>query len=98
MNKEFVRVVATVDCKWEGLPPIYRVFVNDELFAERTWAWADSYIEELLQISAAPGKYHIHYELVPPHLAELTVQNLHVEQGNASVKGQSLLRIHHASE
>jgi hypothetical protein len=31
MNKEFVRVIATVDCKWEGLPPTYRVFVNDEL-------------------------------------------------------------------
>lgn len=98
MNKEFVRVVATVDCNWEGLPPTYRVFVNDELFAERTWTWTDSYIEELLQISADPGKYHIRYELVPPHLAELTVRNLHVEHGRASVKGQTLLRIHDESK
>ena len=98
MNKEFVRVVSTVDCKWEGLPPTYRVFVNDELFAERTWSWTDSYIEELLQISAQPGKYNIRYELVPPNLAELIVRNLHVEHGNASVKGTTLLRIHDASK
>jgi hypothetical protein len=39
MSKKFVRVLADVDCEWEGLMPSYRVYVNDELFAERTWRW-----------------------------------------------------------
>ena len=47
MSKKFVRVLADVDCEWEGLMPSYRVYVNDELFAERTWRWTDSYLEEM---------------------------------------------------
>jgi hypothetical protein len=93
MTKKFVRVLADVHCDWEGLNPIYRVFVNDELFAERTWIWADSYLEENLQIQAPPGKYRLRWELVPPHLAQLTVENVRVEHGPADIKHDNLLRI-----
>ena len=98
MNTEFVRVICTVDCDWAGLPPIYRVYVNNELFAERSWIWTDSMIEELLQIQAPPGDYNISYELVPPHLATMTVKNMHGEQGNASLYNPNTLRIKHASQ
>jgi hypothetical protein len=97
MTKKFVRVLADVDCKWEGLDPIYRVYVNDELFAERTWRWSDSYLEETLQIEAEPGKYHLRWELVPPHLAQISVKNIRVINGPASIKGETLLRIHDES-
>lgn len=90
MTKEFVRLLCDVHCDWEGLPPIYRVYVNDELFAERTWAWTDSYLEELLQIEATPGEYNIHYELVPPCLAKLHIENMRVEFGKATVQGNKL--------
>jgi hypothetical protein len=93
MNKKFVRVLADVYCDWEGLDPIYRVYVNDELFAERTWRWTDSYLEEMLQIEAAPGKYHLRWELVPPHLAQLRVENLRVDYGPGNIKNNTLLRI-----
>ena len=93
MDKKFVRVLCDVHCDWEGLPPVYRVYVNDELFTERTWIWNDVYLEELLQIEAEPGKYYIRYELVPPHLARLTVENTRVEHGPASIKGGNVLRI-----
>jgi hypothetical protein len=94
MDNKFVRVLCDIHCDWEGLPPVYRVYVNDELFAERTWIWNDVYLEELLQISAPPGKYQIRHELVPPHLAQLTVENIRVELGDADIKGENLLRIH----
>ena len=83
MSKHFVRVLADIHCDWEGLPPIYRVFVNDELFTERTWIWEDDavYLEEMLQIEAEPGKYRIRYELVPPNLAEITASNFRVDFG-----------------
>ena len=93
MTKQFVRVVADLHCSWEGLPPTYRVYVNDELFTERTWIWTDSYLEENLQILADPGKYKIRFELVPPYLAQLWMENLRVEYGNASIKNNEILRI-----
>jgi hypothetical protein len=97
MTKKFVRVQADVHCDWEGLSPIYRVYVNDQLFAERTWRWSDSYLEETLQIEAEPGKYHLRWELVPPHLAQISVKNIRVINGPASIKGETLLRIHDES-
>jgi hypothetical protein len=93
MNKKFVSVLADVHCDWEGLDPIYRVYVNDELFAERTWRWTDSYLEEILQIEAPPGKYHLRWELVPPHLATLKVENIRVNHGPGNIKNNNLLRI-----
>ena len=93
MTKKFVRVLADVHCSWEGLDPIYRVYVNDELFAERTWRWTAAYLEEMLQIEAEPGKYHLRWELVPPCLAELTVQNVRVDFGPGTIKNNTLLRI-----
>jgi hypothetical protein len=93
MTKKFVRVLADVYCDWEGLNPIYRVYVNDELFAERTWRWTDAYLEEMLQIEATPGKYNLRWELVPPHLAQLQVRNVRVDYGPGNIKNNTLLRI-----
>ena len=90
MDKKFVRVLADVHCEWEGLDPIYRLYVNDELFAERTWTWGSSYLEENLQIEAAPGEYRIRYELVPPHLAQLTVENIRVDFGPGIIENNTL--------
>lgn len=90
MTKQFVRVLADVHCDWEGLPPKYRVYVNNELFAERTWTWTDCYLEELLQIEAEPGNYNIKYEMVPPCLADIRAENIRVEHGPATVNGATL--------
>jgi hypothetical protein len=97
MAKKSVRVLADVYCDWEGLNPIYRMYVNDELFAERTWRWTDAYLEEMLQIEAEPGKYHLRWELVPPHLAQVQVKNVRVELGPANIKNNTLLRIYNES-
>jgi len=94
MSKKFVRVLCDVHCDWEGLPPVYRVYVNDELFTERTWIWQDEYLEEDLQIEADPGEYNIRYELVPPYLAKIRVDKIRVASGNASIiKDANILRI-----
>ena len=88
-----MRVLADVDCEWEGLMPTYRVYVNDELFTERTWRWTDHYLEEMLQIEAEPGKYWLRWELVKPCLAKLSVTNVRVDLGPGRVKNNVLLRI-----
>jgi len=92
MTKQFVQVLADVDCEWEGLSPVYRLYVDDELFAERTWRWTDSYLEEMIQIEAEPGEYPIRFELVTPHLARLKVTNIRVGHGPGTIKN-NVLRI-----
>ena len=93
MNRKFVRVLADVHCDWTGFNPAYRVYVNDELFAERAWRWTDVYLEELLQIEAEPGDYDLRWELVPPHVAKLSVSNIRVEHGPATMVDDTTLRI-----
>lgn len=98
MTRQYVRVVCNVACKWEGLAPIYRVYVNDELFTERTWLWKDDfYLREEIQIEAEPGDYNIRYELVPPNLAELLVTLPVVDYGSAVITENGLLRIQDAT-
>jgi len=92
MAKQLIRVLYIIDCEWESFEPIYRTYVNDELFAERVWRWTDQYLEELLQIEAEPGEYVIRHELVPPHLATLTVTDMRVDYGPATVDN-NILRI-----
>ena len=94
MAREYIRVVCNVYCRYEGLPPIYRVYVNDELFTERTWHWPEEfYLREEIQIEAEPGEYRIHYELVPPNLAELFVSMPTVAYGPGEITAQGQLRI-----
>jgi hypothetical protein len=69
------------------------VYVNDELFGERTWIWTEDYLEEALQIYANPGEYHIRYELVLPNLAQLHTNSMRVVYGTGHVKNNNLLRI-----
>lgn len=83
MESIFVKAYLEIDCQWEGLEPAYRVYVDDELFTERTWRWNDAYIKETLQILAAPGQYKIRLEPVKPTLAQFTVFNHGVDVGPA---------------
>ena len=90
--KQFIRVLCDVDCSWTETPPVYRVYVDDELFAERTWRWKDEYLEEMIQIEAEPGEYVISYELVNSPGATLHVLNMRVDYGPGKIKG-NLLKI-----
>jgi hypothetical protein len=83
MQTKYVRVLCDVHCNWVENPPRYRVFVNDELFTERTWIWQDFYLEEALQIEAPPGEYHIMFQLIDNSGAELKVKNARIDEGPA---------------
>lgn len=77
--------------------PRYRLFVNDELFTERTWIWPDCYLEEVLTIVAAPGQYHIYGELVTPSDARLTLTNWRVDHGPGRITSEGRLEIFDAN-
>ena len=95
MTAEHVLIKCDVYCDWQDQPPVYRLYVNDELFTERTYIWQQQYLEEIIPIYARPGKYRIRYELVPPSTGTITIKNMHIAQGpaGASVKKTSVLRI-----
>ena len=85
MTAEHVLVKCDVYCDWQNQPPVYRLFVGDELFTERTYIWREQYLEELIPVYAEPGEYHIHYELVPPNTGTLRIKNLHVSKGPGTI-------------
>lgn len=89
----FVKAVFDLDCDWEGLPPVYRIYVNDELFTERTWRWTQEYLEEMLQISAPPGQYRVRVEPVGPNLAQFRVANHRIEYGPGRWLNKEILEI-----
>jgi len=93
METYFVRASFDLDCKWEGIPPVYRIYVNDELFTERTWTYeSDLYTRQVLQIQAPTGKYMVRVEPVGPCLAQFTVSNNRVDHGPGRwVKTQKLV-------
>jgi hypothetical protein len=83
-----------VDIRWKKQPPNYRIYVNDELFSERTWIWHEEYLEEMLPIHAPPGEYTLRWEIVPPSKGQITVTNPRVEHcAGASITEQLELRI-----
>ena len=90
MGTKFVQVCMDIDIAWLDKPPRYRVYVNDELFTERTWIWREHYLEEMLQIEAPPGHYQIKVELVEPELGELKVRNMRIEKGWAIMHKHTL--------
>lgn len=98
MEPIFVKARFDIDCNWQGIPPIYRVYVNEELFTERTWIWTDHFLREFLQISALPGQYRVRLESVRPNLAKFRLTNFAVEHGPARwIEGQ-ILEINHARQ
>jgi hypothetical protein len=95
MLKEFVVAVCDVRCQWDGLTnPVYRCYVNDELFTERTWIWHDEYLEESLQILADLGKYRVRYELVNSDNSDIQYSNLRIAQGPAMITVHGDIYIH----
>lgn len=66
--------------------PIYRLYVNDELFAERSWIWKNIYLEENIALNVSPGDYVIKFEVIPPESAVLKSKNYRVLESQGGVK------------
>jgi len=95
MQTKFVRVLCDVRCEWDGDNPQYRVFVNQELFTERTWVWdSNRYLEEAIQLDAPLGRYKIRYELVPPTTSVIEMTNIRIDFGTARILRNNTVEIY----
>lgn len=97
-GKHYVCVEVDVHCDWHTEYPRYRLYVNDELFAERTYVWQDQYLKEIVQLQVDPGKYGIRVELVEPapH-ATIEMRNMRVVVGPGWIKSGWLLKVNDES-
>ena len=95
MGLQSVQFEYEVHCNWTGTPPVYRLYVNDELFSERTYIWHDKYLEEIESIEAPPGDYVVRYELHGN--GKLIAKNPKVTIGTAEFVDNNTLRIPNAS-
>jgi hypothetical protein len=90
-----VLVSVDVHCKQLNQQPIYRLYVNDELFTERTWLWDNVYLEESIAISAPPGDYLIKYQVIPDNSAVIKLKNIKIAESSGSAQIiKNILRIH----
>ena len=100
MQTQFVRVECDVTAKVHHQPLRYRAYVNNELFAERTWIWENCYLEESFQIQAGPGVYPIRFETVDDAHGRIKVRNYRITAGPGRIieyQGQPTLEISDAS-
>jgi len=91
MEKQFVKIKLDIHAKWNQHPPMYRVYVNNELFNERNYMWQPSeYITEILQITAEPGEYTVRIE---NHGGEFKTRKLRCAYGSAEIINNSTFKI-----
>lgn len=89
--KHDIQVQYDVDCEWTSAPPRYRLYVNNELFTERTWIWKNQYLEETIPINAPAGDYVIRYEIVGN--GRIEASNGKILNGPAEFIANNIVRI-----
>jgi len=76
----------------KGDNPDYRIYVNHELFAERTYVWKGTkYLREMLQIDAPPGEYNIHLEKLDK--CRMRLRNTSADHGPVEIIDSTTFRI-----
>ena len=76
----FVKLLADLYCKWEGIPPTYRIYVDGEMVMERDYAWLEPvYLTEIIQIDVPQDKLiYIEIKPVGPQISEFELRNCRV--------------------
>ena len=86
MKTQFVKLTVDLFCDWKRTPPIYRLYVNDELFTERTYIWGGTqYLRECLQLNAPPGKYSIRIDNLGDPECQFRIRNIKTETGPVKI-------------
>jgi hypothetical protein len=96
-----VNVECDVTAKVLDHPFRYRVYVNNELFAERTWIWQGVYLEEMLPISAPAGVYPIRFETVDDANGRIKARDYRITAGPGRIieyQGETAVEISNESK
>jgi len=95
MKGNFIKIRFDLHCTWSGFGPEYRIYVNNELFTERTYLVKEpEYYKEMLQVKGPPGRYSIKLEPVEPHHNNFVMSNTHIEHGNGKIHNTTEFEIY----
>ena len=76
----------------KGNKPRYRLYVNNELFTERTYIWGGTqYLRENIQILAPPGEYKIILQKLDK--GRLHIRNTRADHGPVEIVDSTTFRI-----
>lgn len=87
-------VACDVVAHWKGDPPVYRIWVSDQLLLERSFTWDHCYLEEHVCVlcesrkGGEPRCYPLRHELLDHRHAKLEVTNYRIISGRATVDQQ----------
>lgn len=75
-------------CKWQDLPPVYRIYVDEELLTERDFVWETSrhYITEHIEVYLDPGWHELKIINCNPDRAEFIPNNIVVNGAGAGAR------------
>lgn len=82
-NKKFVMASFEIDCRDNRPPPVYRIWLGEQLFGERCFDFYELWLQETLQILAPPGDYTLRVECLNKNISQLKLWNFHVDKGPA---------------
>lgn len=94
-DKKFVIVTIDVHCEWLSHSPEYRVFVNGEMFADRTFRWdKNTYLQEVMCLEASAGIYTVNVECLGKPVLNFSAKNLQIEKGKARKLSDTEFEVH----
>jgi|GEM_PF-3467139 len=84
----FAKILVDLYCDWDGIPPTYRIFADNELLAEREYVWNDPvYVTEIIQVEFPMDEpKFIHLETVNPNISNFRFENQRIKYCEHSVK------------
>lgn len=98
MRKHFVKLNLDLFCDWKRTPPVYRLYINHEMFAERTYIWGGTqYLEEIISVDAPPGTYTIRVDNLGDPDCQFKIRNLKISHGPAQVIDSKTFEIRNES-
>jgi hypothetical protein len=73
-------ITIDVYCNWVVTKYAYRVYVDDDLLTERTYAWNNptQFIRERILVNLEPGEHTIRVEPVNPLFKWFRYENVHI--------------------
>lgn len=77
-------VVISVDilCAWTVTPPVYRLYIDEDLLTERTYIWSnpDQYVKEHIIANLEPGIHTLKLVSATPGFKNFQYQNFTVDK------------------
>ena len=66
MQKKEIKLEFDLYGKWMDVPPVYRIYVDDELMTERSYhAQEYEFYREKTLVELEPGEHHYRVEILP---------------------------------